>query len=691
MPERDHPVPGNGRGPGSDASHDPTRGTTQSSACAHAFLRGEFQVKSTNGVDLLPRGRKARALLAYLCLADKGRATRARLASLLWDSGTDKTARSSLRQALSELRAKLDTACPNLLTIGRDHVELDLKRCWIDVLALMEPGDGLPAIAPADGPRFDLLEDLRGLAEAFDDWLDSERSHISEKIRETLEARMERAVTGEAPPERRASEARSLIAFDPTHEEASCVLMFALDEMGHPAEAIVEYNRCKNVLWRHLRMPPSRKTQLVADGIRAKAAALSAPATVQSSPVAVTTRQHLPALGPEAIIDVAPVINLTETSKYDVLAAGLGEDLITDLAMLAGPFKVTERAERAPQGENGSVRFGVKASIQVAPQGFRLNIRLVDRERDSTVWSDRYECTEAAIVEFHTSFTSRIAREIHSRLIQEEARRLQPGLDEGRSCYELLIAASERLQRQNTTQGLQEARELFLRAVGLDPTNVEALAGLGHVYHRMASQPAYSSSPLEATAWGRAAVDGALLLDPAHVYSNHVAGMICSVEGDVERAQIAFDTALSRSNYAPSRAYGGYNKIFLGSPEAGLRSIEYCIEKNPHDPSLNIYYFFAGVAEATCGNFERAQGWLRQSLARSPTYSAAQLWLAGALELASKKREAASIMSEFRRIYPDYSLDHFASQWTGRSQNALFQLRINQLVAALRGLDQRAR
>src|SRR5262249_53397545 len=140
--------------------------------CVRAFLQGSFRFETPSGTNLLPRGRKVRALLAYLCLADKGGASRARLSGLLWNSSTDKGARSSLRQALSELRAKLDRACPGLLTSEREYVQLDVKRCWIDVNELMQLGDAQSA-TPVATP-FELLEDLRGLSEAFDEWLELE-------------------------------------------------------------------------------------------------------------------------------------------------------------------------------------------------------------------------------------------------------------------------------------------------------------------------------------------------------------------------------------------------------------------------------------------------------------------------------------------------------------------------------------
>src|SRR5947207_854450 len=66
-------------------------------------LRGRMRATSYLGDDILPRGKKARAILGYLCLAAGERVPRSRLAGLLWDRVADASSRTSFRQALREL------------------------------------------------------------------------------------------------------------------------------------------------------------------------------------------------------------------------------------------------------------------------------------------------------------------------------------------------------------------------------------------------------------------------------------------------------------------------------------------------------------------------------------------------------------------------------------------------------------
>ena len=59
------------------------------------YLLGALRAISRTGQDILPRGRKARALLGYLCLYPGEAVARNRLAALLWDRVPDAQAATS--------------------------------------------------------------------------------------------------------------------------------------------------------------------------------------------------------------------------------------------------------------------------------------------------------------------------------------------------------------------------------------------------------------------------------------------------------------------------------------------------------------------------------------------------------------------------------------------------------------------
>src|SRR5215472_488631 len=76
------------------------------------YLVGTMRAVAPGGADFLPRARKTRALLAYLCLAQGERVSRSRLIGLFWERSADAQARMSLRQSLSELNSVVNRHVP---------------------------------------------------------------------------------------------------------------------------------------------------------------------------------------------------------------------------------------------------------------------------------------------------------------------------------------------------------------------------------------------------------------------------------------------------------------------------------------------------------------------------------------------------------------------------------------------------
>src|SRR6202040_274446 len=162
---------------------------------ARIHLLGPMRATSYLGDDILPRGKKARALLAHLCLALGAKVPRIRLARLLWDQVSDELARGSLRHALLEVCAAMGPLAGELISTGRATIRLNADACWIDAAALLESSS-------SDAVRGDLalfctgtlLEGLDGVSTSFDRWLARERERFKWKMRGLLPSPAERAL-----------------------------------------------------------------------------------------------------------------------------------------------------------------------------------------------------------------------------------------------------------------------------------------------------------------------------------------------------------------------------------------------------------------------------------------------------------------------------------------------------------------
>lgn len=137
------------------------------------------------GADALPRSRKARALLGYLCLRAGEPVSRSRLAALLWDRIPAAQARINLRRALAELKAAWGRLAGELISASRLTLSLNAGACWIDALAAAAPASGhdSPGSELAALCRGELLEELDNTSASFDRWLQHERTRFTQRMR----------------------------------------------------------------------------------------------------------------------------------------------------------------------------------------------------------------------------------------------------------------------------------------------------------------------------------------------------------------------------------------------------------------------------------------------------------------------------------------------------------------------------
>src|SRR5688572_13110017 len=96
-------------------------------------LFGGFRARLDSGAALTLPTRKAQALLAYLAVPPGLAHPRDKLASLLWGSTVETTARTSLRQTLYALRKSLRGADRQPLRVDGETVALDPGAVTVDV------------------------------------------------------------------------------------------------------------------------------------------------------------------------------------------------------------------------------------------------------------------------------------------------------------------------------------------------------------------------------------------------------------------------------------------------------------------------------------------------------------------------------------------------------------------------------
>jgi TolB-like protein/DNA-binding SARP family transcriptional activator len=672
-------------------------------ALARIYLVGTMRAIAPGGADLLPRGRKTRGLLACLCLAHGERVSRSRLVGLLWDRSADEQARMSLRQSLSELNGVVNRHVPGLVEIGRDSVRIDVGKCWVDALAILEASADTTADTNNLVQPFSerLLEDLDGITPSFDHWLAAERSRFEDRVRKILEAELDRLIEQNARPEVRAAAARRLINFEPTHEGAVRNLMTAFAQMGDRAQAIREFERCRQVLQTALDLPPSKETIAVYEAVRAEWPQLAAPAIAERPPGAEASeaaeagrlalsavhweiKKQSDAVSPihdpggetrrEPSIAVLPFRDLTDDPAHHFVAEGLVEDLIEALSRVPNFFVISRlstlafRNQDRPPREIGNVlgvRYVLSGSVRVRDDRLRLTIELTDAQLGTALWFSKFDERFADLFEVQDRLCAMIVGKVAPYLRAAEINRIRVKRPDSLEAYDLFLRAQENMHNSSRAV-FQMSEPLFEAAIAKDPHYAAALAWRAY-WHVLRVGQGWSPDPThdatQADHFARAAIECNSMEPMALAVHGQVASYLYK---DFDLAFRRFEAALRiNANAAPAWMWSAAAQAWMGNGPRAIEEINKAMALSPYDPLMYAYNAYASIAYLVDGQNERAIECALRSLRENRTYTAAYRLLVIALVLAGRKDEARASARRLLDLEPELTVAGFRRRYPG--------------------------
>jgi DNA-binding SARP family transcriptional activator len=188
------------------------------------ILLGGFQARLDSGAPVALPTRKAQGLVAFLAMPAGLAHSRDKLASLLWGSTAEASARTSLRQTLYAVRKSVRGADPTPLRMEADSVALDPHGVSVDVAGFLQRIPATTASTLADALALyqgDFLEGLVIPEPPFEDWLLGERERLREQALEGL-GRLLAYQRAAGETEAAVQTALRLLALDPLQESAHC-------------------------------------------------------------------------------------------------------------------------------------------------------------------------------------------------------------------------------------------------------------------------------------------------------------------------------------------------------------------------------------------------------------------------------------------------------------------------------------
>ena len=606
----------------------------------------------------------------------------------------------SLRQSLSELNGIVNRHAPGLVEIDRESVRLDVSKCRVDALAILEASaDAAAHISNLVEPYSDrLLEDLDGITPSFDQWLTAERTRFEDHVRKILEVELDRLTEQNARPEMRAAAARRLINFEPTHEAAVRSLMKAFAQMGDRAQAIREFERCRQMLQRMLDLPPSKETVAVYEAIRIKSTEMASAVIShertsgessrnaetgplaaspvrweikkQSEPAAASA--HEPKHGPS--IAVLPFRNLTGDPAHHFVAEGLVEDLIEALSRVPNFFVISRLStlafrdqDRHPReiGNVLGVRYVLSGSLRVFEDRLRLSIELTDTQLGAALWFSKLDERFVDLFAVQDRLSEMIVRQVAPHLHAAEMNRIRLKRPDSLEAYELFLRAQENMH--NSSRAVFETSEaLFDAAIAKDPHYAAALAWRAR-WHVLRVGQGWSPDPaddtMQADRYARAAIECNSMEPMAFAVHGQVASYLYK---DFDLAFRRFEAALQiNANAAPAWMWSAAAHAWMGDGPRAIEEINKAMALSPYDPLMYAYSGNAAMAYLVDGQYERAIECALRSLRENRTYTSAHRQLVMALVLAGREDEAQASARRLLALEPGLTVTGFRRRYPG--------------------------
>jgi TolB-like protein/Tfp pilus assembly protein PilF len=337
---------------------------------------------------------------------------------------------------------------------------------------------------------------------------------------------------------------------------------------------------------------------------------------------------------PDKSVAVLPFQNLSADGPHAYFAAGLHDELLTQLSKV-GALKVISRT--SVMGYEGTktplrqiarelgVGNVVEGSVQVLGDRLRVNVQLIDAGTDAHLWAQRYDRTLDDAFTIESEVAQRIVEAVGGVLSSAEQGRLTAVPTANAEAYRLYMHGREyHIRPGYLRQNLDSAQQLYEKAVALDPSFALAHVALADV-HGYIYWFRYDPSPARASRV-REEAETALRLAP-NLPQAHVAigDVLYVVDRDWRHAMDEYAIALrDLPNDAGLWAKIGYVHRRLGEWEKVFEALGKATQLNPL--VADLYEDLGGESYLAVRRYADAIRSFDRALIVAPNLHAAAIW-----------------------------------------------------------------
>jgi TolB-like protein len=269
---------------------------------------------------------------------------------------------------------------------------------------------------------------------------------------------------------------------------------------------------------------------------------------------------------------VLPFANLSGDPAQDYFVDGVTESLTTDLSRISGSFVIGRHTAFTYKGKavdlkqigrDLNIRYVLEGSVRRGGNRLRVNVQLIDAETANHLWAERFDKPVADLFDMQDEIVAQLANALNAELIAAEARRAEHTVNP--DAMDLYFQGVAFANRGTTPEYMTQARDLFERALALDPNCIEALVGRANADETIASALLTEDDPVPRLAAAEATLNKALSLAPQQALAHLMLGIIQILTNRATQGIAECERALALDrDLAHAHAWIGLAKMFIG-------------------------------------------------------------------------------------------------------------------------------
>jgi len=241
--------------------------------------------------------------------------------------------------------------------------------------------------------------------------------------------------------------------------------------------------------------------------------------------------------------------NSSAAKEDEYFRDGMTEDIITELAKI-NSLQVFSRSEvlafrdkgaAAPQvGQQLNAAYVLEGSIRRAGNRLRITAQLVETRTRHSVWAERYDRQIEDVFAIQDEIAQSIAGALKVKLTETEKQAIAKAPTADVKAYDYYLRGRQFFY-QFRRRGYDFARQMFTRAIEIDPSYAQAYAGIADCYSYLYMYWDANKSNIEAA---EDASRKALVLDPGLAEAHVARGLAISLSKRYDEAETEFETAI---------------------------------------------------------------------------------------------------------------------------------------------------